>query len=369
MDSNAFKKHFTKIMACLIFWAPLGIAEVTSDPTNPGSYGGLVGGVLSRAQKAQGDSGAIAEDTTSSDRKKNAKQGGDKANSGAAAAATAGGIMIGAGTRMMASPILPVALAGVNLFTKGLIEMAQSAASAGAGQKNHAQKDLLKRTEGDTGSQSTGAVAATTALPPEAESLLRSKNIDPSDYMQKAVSGELDTAEMATLFGLEGVTPDTVIEADGIASGELNDIFSTQLAETIKFDEGQKNGAATDEKAAIFNPSSNGVGVPAPTSATVSSDSFSGAGSRQLASLPSVEKLLSVVPPTVPLDGTTWNGVLHSLNIPAEVPPWEKKVTVESKLDGVGIELPRRGVNIFEKAKLRYQKYSDWRKGKSVASH
>lgn len=376
-------KSGTNIVILAFLFAVRVFAETTAqpaaaDPTDIAQYGSLVGGVMQQARDAQGGAPELAADTGSMDRRNNQNQAGNQGNAGAVAAAVAGGIMIGTGTPMAASPILSVQLAGLDLIAKGVTELAQSAASKSNSDTNHAGKDTLKMSDGlkadplaQTG-QSTDPKQA--AMTPALEQFLKEKGVNPDEFVEKSLAGELSTPQsLAKMFGIGDLSDEDASKAMELSNGHLADIFSKQTPETLKLDESQKFSMSPEGKPTDgSNPTGGGRFSPGSKSGSFTDDfSSSSLAAKAVASASDnagYTKGDSLVPPSIPVSTGVWNGMLHDLGIAASAAPWEKKMLVEGKLESIGIELPRRGFNIFEKARMRYRKFREWRDGRSIAA-
>jgi hypothetical protein len=258
----------------------------------------------------------------------------------------------------------------------GTAEAMQSMASALGSSANQGRKEFLRRTENDTGKQLNDIMAKfdpTQAITPEVAKLLKDKNIDPSDFANKVMNQELnDPASLAKYFGVEGeITPEVVEEANGFKDVFVSDLFSKRDTESLKLDEATKQSLVPEGKKddSVFQSvGQTGAGAAASPSRGLASTDMSLSTKKGIISSGNAVGKGGVVPPSVPLDGPTWNGLLSQFGVPSELAPYEKKALVEGKLEMIGIELPNRGMNIFEKAKRRYQKYNEWRKESSVAT-
>lgn len=362
-------------------WQPPDYSKIPGfDPNKPASsnlndYGSMAKGIAGGIMDKEGTAPVLSTNTNSMDRSDNLGQASGQANAGSIVATATGSAMMARGVPMSLSPEPITAAAGRSLMAMGAAELAQGIASMAGSNANNDRKDTLKRTENDTGVQIPSLANPPTfdtskVLSPEAEKMLRDKNLDPADFVEKAINGEFsDPNALQKFMGEPPLDAEGLAKVKDLTAGEFADINSKTELQSLKLDESNKQTITPEGKSNPFGSSSaQAGGLPSQNARGVATEGASASGGAGVPNIAGTTAKSSIVPPSVPLDSNSWNSVLGQFGVPAGLAPWEKRALVEGKLQGIGVELPSRGRNIFEKAAARYQKYRVWRKEANVAA-
>lgn len=123
-------------------------------------------------------------------REKKAREASGDGLAGGIVATAIGGTLIAVGMRMLASPDSTTQLAGADLIGKGGQQLAQGISNiASAGENKDQENKLLQNT--------SATPPPTPALPatPELDKKLAEKGIDPQEFKEKLVNGDLQEPE------------------------------------------------------------------------------------------------------------------------------------------------------------------------------
>jgi len=186
------------------------------------------------------------QEAADNSRKNAAGTAGKSSGTGQAAHAAIGGTMIGIGSPMMASIDPIVRAAGIDLVTKGIIELAQSGADAATKDKNNAQRDLLAQNANQGGTQAKGnEIAKAVAGNAELNKLLSDKGINPEAFANSVQSGELQDPASITqaLGGSPELSSEQAEQAAAMASSQMGQVFDEAVREKMGYDE---TNAVTD---------------------------------------------------------------------------------------------------------------------------
>jgi len=318
--------------------------------------------------------------TDSTDRKDNAGDAGDRGGAGQKAAALAGTIMVTTGFAMLPNPL--TAPTGWSLIAKGMTEFAQAAAMRDSKDSNYGQKSLLSNPDGNTGKQETGGgPASAPTLPSEVQQILAQNGVNPDDFAKQAYSGDLKSTDdfRRAMGDKTDISPEDLAKGDAEANQRAFEIASgakegpgTSNPEALKFDEsnssktGGGDGTNSAANGALANSFSsfdgkNKIGVS--SGADGSGEASNG---RNVASVSPDASGLPIDGKLAPGAGNVFDSLLASLAPGASA--LEKRFAIAEFLGGLGVQLPSKGLNIFQKAGGKFRSFEKWRTERSVVS-
>jgi len=326
---------------------------------------GLVQGGLGSAFQAQGTQPSLAGNTQTIDRRDNLNQSANLANSGSAAAATAGGILTGIGVPMLLSGDIPTQVAGATLLADAATEFAQMGASNGAGNQNQNLSGTLAAASG-IGTPAT--IPSVPILDGKSATALRNAGFNPDQLAQQLASGQVNPQDLLKQYaGNPAVSSEQQQQADNMVTNALSSTPNTidfgktpndtDPSKALTFDDGNKMqtiGMGLKPAAPSGNP-------PGPSSFSEASQAQHGLRSPGQ----------NPVATELGLDGLQDTAIKNWLTV--AVPPVQTEVAARAFLSGqlsqVGVSVPPKGENIFQRAHHQYRNYGRWRSHERVASN
>lgn len=199
------------------------IAGLAQDPPPfvNGIEAGAVGNAVNREDPTK------EENPEANDRRKKAASGEDTAKEGQHDATRLGAALTAAGIPMLASPIIPVKVAGAALLAKAGLAFSQAAADKRVAKLNGDEKNRLSTSEDRTGpnfkSKEPGKVPA---LDPALEKMLSDRGVNPEEFEKQWSSGKLsDAGELSRAIGEQAeFSPEDLALGEVIADQKVSEL-------------------------------------------------------------------------------------------------------------------------------------------------
>lgn len=323
------------------------------------------------------------KDTHASDRKRQAGTSAQRSGKGASTHAAVGASLIATGTPMMASPIIPVHIAGQILVAKGIVELAQSAADRGVQKKNKAQHDLLKKNVNQEGRQAVpkglSAEEKSQILTPDLQKMLTDKGVNAEDFVERAAAGEFQAGEdTLRAMGNTGLDSKDLEEGQAIADTELQKQMDMNFSLDTFHEPMEKKTLAYDSSGAKAKDI-EGTKDIAVSEQSPGAEGTKGMGAEAQASIDPVAGLSAIADPTKLANGSqNFNGagsasdmndlLAQFFGIAGEqVRPAQIQLFSRIRLERMGIMKPFAKQNIFKVAHRYYRTYGKWRRAKRLA--
>ncbi len=302
---------------------------------------------------------------------------------GAAVAAATGAALIGAGVPLSQS-IDPIEVAaGLDLISKGGMELAQSISDAATSQQNAAQNNLLTNGLASQNAQYLGMDA--NALPSSLTQMLNQKGIDPQAFAQQLASGTLTPSQLANT--LQVANPATLsAQSQQAASLLAQDKMSTLSANSSATNASHGNAPSGENAGSTLTQNASGsaamMGSGASWMLSQNTGLSSPRSSLDVSSTPQAQSSTGVAqsPKTLaPVSESDFentpslkSGGLHSLlallgkKQPNSGEAAVKESLLESGIHWVRQPESRRYAGIFQIAHVSYWQFSHWRDNKQV---
>lgn len=365
-------KHITIYSLLLTLVAPAAFAEEVT-PANVSSVNGIYQSSLANPSQAAWTMQDQAQ-ATGKGRDDKADQSVGKLNNGSAVAIGTGSALMAKGFPMLASPIPSVQAQGEILIGMGAMEFLQAVKNNDSSDKNAAQRDMLRANAGQNGSgaQVNAQQAFQQALSnPALDSILAQNGINADNFKQQLMNGELQGDALRRALGnKDEISAEDMAKANEAANATFAQVSAEangkEPGAALAFDESARRNA--DENSGSSSASvATGAGsvnsIPTGRGSNgeltiASSHSALGNGKSRLRSV--AEELGLASAPGSP----AFNSLLSQF---MKSDPETAVAQMRAVLDAIGIQLPSKTQNIFQRAHRNYRSYGKWRKESRVA--
>jgi hypothetical protein len=344
---------------------------------SPSGFGeGLAQGITSNLLSKDPSAPQGAAQSAGQGRAQKAGEAQNDGSVGAGVAAGTGSALAAAATPLLASPLPSDQAAGRILMGQAVTEFMQAAADSGSAGDNGNQKNTLTNAAGgDSGSQ--GQQPQASVLPPSLQQTLTNQGINPQDLVDKIASGQAsDPASLMKAMGVD-LSSDDLAKAQQVANSRMGraapERNGTQETEALKVISTPKEEGSLPEQdpsggmgfgggpsSIAMMPKDQPTATAAP-SAAANRIAFDVAQNQLQASLvrlpPSV---LDSLLPSTGLDAIAWENHLAPMT-PQEAEQ-ERELFAKASLERMGVQIPSRRQNIFQKAASAFHGFSRWRR-------
>lgn len=291
----------------------------------------------------------------------------ERGKSGEELAGAMGGALLGTGSALLIQGIIEMnpikQAAGSTLMSMGNLELIQAGYNKEGKKLNDNQTAQLNNQMFST---PAGAEVAGALNNPDLDKALNKAGVDADEFKSKLAAGEFKTgADIMRALGKE-VDSETAANAKTLVDQELNKAFGevqSQMggvpADTITASDENKRGASENSSGGFSNGSSNSE-----SRELASIESSSNSPSNLAGRSNNVLNKNELAQMKADHEKGSSNGFQDMLNkmFGANNASMVEKNTLLQNLTGMGIQLPVKGVSIFDLARRKYRKFGESQK-------